>query len=342
MLLHCDGFTTWTDQASAAKAGKAVPQWYSPDIGTTGAWPTNSNGRWGAGSGSFRIGTDYGNLQVPQVNASPGATHMVYGVAFAPGGWWQRGQMFTYFCGIIFYAGVDYSSGPAIPYLSVSGAGIPVTQIPIPSTWMYLEAKVSASYSEVRIDGVTRATGTGGGFASAGVQFGGYNSNHMDATIADLYILDSVGTPNDFLGNVRIETLTATSEGTDTGWTLAAGASKTAAVSELVPEADEDADYLTSNVPNATQTFQMSDLVSSSGTIHGVRVNARMRKESSIPRGVAPVIRLGSDIAQGVVTQLPETLTYSWFGSSFGTKPAGGAWTIADVNALQAGVRVTS
>lgn len=343
-LVHCDGFALWTSLNSGIAAGKCI---YGPygssntSIGTTGYWPTNSNGRWGAGSGSFGVGTDYGVLNLPSMAISGG---FVMGFAFAKGGWWSRnGQVL---------GGLDtwYLDANAGMLRAYCGGVLRVT-IDLPPGWCFIELKAlpadaSNLNCEIRVDGYTWWSGTVVGTPPGTIepQFGPLftQPNHADMSVADIYILSGASAPNDFLGDVRIETLIPTAEGSDTGWSVGAGASKTAAVADVPADADPEADYIVSSTTSAIQTFQLGDMVSSSGTVHGVMVSVRARKESSPPRGFAPVVRLGGTVVQGPVVTLPGSLAYAVYKSAFVTKPDGGAWSIADVNALQAGVQVTT
>lgn len=242
--------------------------------------------------------------------------------------------------------GLSYASasGKIVAFREDSTAvlGTGTTEI-VPGTWYYLElrAKLHATLGEVevRINGVQDLLVTGVNTGSPGtysfVQLQGYFTQNYD----DMYIVDRSGsTNNDFLGDVRVETIFPTGAGAHTDFTPSAG-SNWQNVDEATP--NDDSDYNASGTPGDIDTFALGNLATLAGSVLGVQINNRWRKDDAGSRSMRRVIRTGGSDFEGADVSLSDSYSSSRDLLELNPDTAAG-WTIADVNALEAGYKVQS
>ena len=220
--------------------------------------------------------------------------------------------------------------------------------------WYYIEVKIvihdTTGSVEVRIDGVTvtfnasltnidtREGGTGivDNFALSG-GFGGGGDPYI--TVDDLYLCDDAGGAprNTFLGVVKAESLMPqTGNGTNVGLTPSTGTDHGALVDEVPPNTT---DYNSSPTVGAKDTYNYPSMTLT-GTVLGIQTNLYAAKSEVGLRQVCPVIRTGGADTDGV-TVSPLT-TFGYFSQVWEQKPGATEWTIADVNALEVGMKVTA
>jgi hypothetical protein len=216
------------------------------------------------------------------------------------------------------------------------------------SVWYHIECKVVRSATvgtaSLRINGVEVASGTG---LNTGTTVGSqFNMRHMTGgagqptwDIDDLYLLDGSGGVNDdVLGDCKIETGWPTGAGNSTQWAPSAGSNY-----QNVDDStsiDGDTTYNDEDTPGDKDTFAMTDLSTTGGTVYAVQVMSVARKTDAGTREVCNVVRhSGSDTDLAAAT----------LGSSFDgirdildQTPASADWTISDVNALEAGYKLVT
>lgn len=153
----------------------------------------------------------------------------------------------------------------------------------------------------------------------------------------DWYVFDGAGSVcNNFAGDVKVEALLPTAAGNYTEWTPSAG-SNYQNVDEASPNSDTD--YNSSGTINQRDTYTLGNLATTSGTVLGIQVNRYARKDDAGSRSDAAMIRSGATDAVGATNALADTYTY--YSTIWETDPAdSSAFTIADVNALEAGSKV--
>jgi hypothetical protein len=218
----------------------------------------------------------------------------------------------------------------------------------------YIEFKVtisdsiSASSCKVRINGadvITVATGqdtknTSNATASQ-VRLGTNNNiSGGNWLFDDFYLCDSSGsTNNDFLGDVRIDTIYPTSDGNYSQFTCSTGSSHFALVDESTPNTS---DYNDGAAVNDRDSYGMGNLAAlTSQTVYGVQVNAAILKDDAGAKSAATFVRSSSTNGDGASTVLGTSQVY--VSQVFETDPNGSiAWTEASVNAMEAGVKVTA
>ncbi len=159
-------------------------------------------------------------------------------------------------------------------------------------------------------------------------------------TYDDLYLCDSAGsTNNNFLGDVRIDTLYPTADGTYSAFTPSTGSSHFALVDETAPNTS---DYNEGTTVGDRDSYGMGNLAAlASQTVYGVQVNAATLKDDAGAKSVANFVRSGSTNGDGASTALGTSQVY--IRQIFETNPDGAvAWTETSVNAMEAGVLVTA
>jgi hypothetical protein len=225
--------------------------------------------------------------------------------------------------------------------------GITANGILSPAVWYYLEFKATINNStgsyEVRVNGVNVLSATGvdtqdtaNAYANQ-IMFSGTTQYSYD----DIYMCDGTGsTNNDFLGDVRVDTIFPTADGSSTDFTPSTGTDNYAMVDDATP--DSDSTYVSSSTLNDIDLYTYGDLQSLTGAVYGVQSLIFARKDDAGARSVAPVIKTGATTAVGSDFALGASYTYG--RQIFETNPANGstAWTISDVNNSEFGIKVTA
>ncbi|MBA7696291.1 hypothetical protein ES703_104934 [subsurface metagenome] len=108
-------------------------------------------------------------------------------------------------------------------------------------------------------------------------------------------------------------------------------------VDDVTP--DEDASYVSENYSQTTiDLYNLESLPAGVGVISNVAVWARVRRTAAATCSVSVKIKTGGTIYSSGVTYLTGT-SWGYKAQSWATNPqTGNPWTVADVNALQAGI----
>ena len=122
-----------------------------------------------------------------------------------------------------------------------------------------------------------------------------------------------------------------TGAGNDTSWTLGAGASKLAAVQTN----DGGTSFITSTIVADRNSFDMDNMPSAASAINGEPVHHGVMATSG-SKNFKLYFKLSGTNADGVAQNA--TGTYTDYSDTPG-RPGGGAWSVADVNAVMAGVQ---
>lgn len=219
------------------------------------------------------------------------------------------------------------------------------------SVYNYVEVKVlfhaSAGTVEIRVNGSStpvlnltgKVTAVSGNAYINRVQLARDQPNaNMMVMWDDFYICDTAGsTNNTFLGDTRVECVLPSGAGNSAQFTASAGSNY-----QCVDEnpANDDTDYVSSSNVGDKDTYAMTNLSSTSGTVKAVCVTSVDRKDDSGARTHSHVVRLSGSESTG--TAFSPTTSYSVHQTPFETKPGGGAWTITDVNNAEAGLTIAS
>jgi hypothetical protein len=214
-----------------------------------------------------------------------------------------------------------------------------------PNTWYSIE--ISATIADaggtcvVKLNGATVINFTGD-TKNAGtnttfdrIQLG--SNGGYTAFFDDLYICNSIGSAphNNFLGDVRVYTLSPSAAGSSTQFTPSSGANYTT-VDELPYSAT---DYVSSGTVGNRDTYAIADLPANAGTIFAIQNNVIAKKTDAAAISLKTALKSGATVYYGTTTSLggsDATIT-----DLYTTDPAtSAAWTSAGVNAIEAGFEV--
>jgi hypothetical protein len=220
-----------------------------------------------------------------------------------------------------------------------------------PTLFNYVEigAVVAASGSvTVRINGVQVLTVAFDTVASANTWVNGMSFSNIGGgsgnqyALDDLYWCDNTTGPganpmNTFLGDVAVETLYPASNHA-VSWTPLAGTNW-----QEISETGMDADTTynaTATVANV-DTFNFQSLRAATNQVLAVQVVGAYRKDDATARVVQQRVLSGAVVGQGTALSIPTTYTYAV--DVFVEDPnTAAAWTVAGVDALQAGYELTA
>lgn len=159
--------------------------------------------------------------------------------------------------------------------------------------------------------------------------------------IDDVIVIDpSTGTPNNFIGDSRVEMILPNANGSYSAWVGSDGNSvDNYALVDEVPH-NSDTDYVQSNVVGDKDAYNFPSISMASGTVHAVKTTVVARKNSAGTRKFTHLSRLSGTDVESAEFNLPDSYIYT--EDIRHTKPGGGSWAIADVNAAEFGVKVSS
>ena len=153
---------------------------------------------------------------------------------------------------------------------------------------------------------------------------------------ADLVVYDGQAGVTGPVGDVRVQALMPTGAGTYTQYsTLVGAATQWQAVAES--PADDDTSYIGSATAGQISSFATADLTPTSGTVVAVAVSHTDDKDDAGSRTVAGFARLGA-VDRAAAGQAV-TNSYLVYQDVMETDPNSAAWTIANVNAAEFGVK---
>jgi hypothetical protein len=219
-----------------------------------------------------------------------------------------------------------------------------------PMIWNYFEFKVglhnTTGYTVVRINEivVVNLTNvdnlyTGSDSRISNFTFGQAHDGRFD----DLYACDNSGTTNnDFLGDIAIDTLHPSANGTTNNGTASTG-SAYECVDEV--EVNADSDYVTLDAVNEIELYAIEDLPSTSftKTIYGIKSVSTIRKVDSGARVVIPLVRINGTNYEHSMDDAGLSSDYNEVVAVWETNPDdAAAFVEADVNAIESGIKITA
>jgi hypothetical protein len=334
MLVFCDSFDHYTDKSQKGWVSSGV-------LGIT------------AGAGRFGNGLRGGFWDHNAVNQLLGGarTTLIVGVAVR----WSGTPTVSPSLITLQLAGAEQISLRlnSTQQLVISRAGTTLatgTTVLLNNVWHYLEFKVfiadSGGTAAVRLNGVPEVsvssadtkgqTGTG----ADQVRLGGTTSQSITNDWDDFYVCDDTGTVNnDFLGDVRVEAIFPNGNGNSSQLVGNDGNSTDnyLLVDEAAPNSDTD--YVETATVGNKDTYAFANLTPTTGTVYAVAVYPFARKTDTGPRQIVSVARLSGTETDGPTKTL--AMSYQYHGDIRESKPGGGAWTIADVNSAEFGIKVS-
>lgn len=266
-----------------------------------------------------------------------------------------------------YYFGFDYQapSGSSASWLIVknslgtilltlSGAGTAAPLIVngtsfanvLTGTWqsfvVYIKCDPTNGIIKVTVDGVVIYNGTGLNTGSVGITTFTYNSgNLIDFFIDNFWIFNTLGTHSNTapVGRIRVGTLYPSSDGSFQGFTPSSGTNHYTKVNQAQP--DDDTSYVYSNVP-AADTYGIQSL-SPTGVnqVHAVQIRAVYKKDDVNAKVLHIVARSGLIISESPDLSPPTAYTSSAYLIQDDPN-TGQQWLIADVNAMEIGIKEIS
>lgn len=149
----------------------------------------------------------------------------------------------------------------------------------------------------------------------------------------DIYVTDAFVR----VGERKFETVTVTADTATAAWLANAG-SAWDAVNDSTP--DNDTTYIYASIVGNRSMFQLADLSENPVTIDLVKFNIIAAKDDAATRGLKIVASDGTN--EYLSPEVFMNTTYGAFSFYSATAPDGGGWTKAKVDAVTAGVEVTT
>jgi len=219
-------------------------------------------------------------------------------------------------------------------------------------TWYYLEVKVKVHGStgtiQLRVNGVqdtgidfTGNTSADGATTADNVWLGGNQYGSTGArSFCDFYLCDTDGSgpTNNWLGDIRVESLFPSGNGT---WSGLVGSDSNQTDNYLLVDetAPATADYVGSSTPGDMDTYTYGSLSGATGTVYGVQILPYAAKTNAGTASTVSVARLSGGTEEDGAAQALST-TPIYMREVRETKPGGGSWSITDVNGAEFGVKV--
>lgn len=214
--------------------------------------------------------------------------------------------------------------------------------------WRYIEVKytLATGACTVRMDTNTIVTTTLPTAASVSSFVMGPNNAYDTAiyngTIAyfdDIYVLSDAGTTNNtFLGDVRVQTLLPSADGSNSGMTPDAGTTHYSRVNEATPDTTT---YVSTPNTGVKDSYKYQQLATNTSSVYGVAVTSYVSKDAPGTASIASLVRMSST---DYVNAMPQALSASWTAVTdlYNARPSdSGVWTTTDVNNAEFGVQTS-
>lgn len=239
------------------------------------------------------------------------------------------------------------TSGRIGLYRGASQLAISSASLWLVDNWHYIEASAIISDTvgacEIKLDGTsiinfTGDTKNGGTNTTLDAVEYWYYASSCNVKFDDVYILDGTGPAplNDFLGDVKIQTIVPTGAGSQTQLAPTGSANNWDTVNEL-PYSTTD--YNSSSTPGQQDSYALSDLLANTASVHGIQTNIVAHKSDAGTGNIRSTVRSGGTTFTDPTATLstgPKT-----FSAIRATDPATATdWTVSGVNNLEAGVEI--
>ena len=210
------------------------------------------------------------------------------------------------------------------------------TIVPLGS-WFYVELKTtkgSTGTAELHLNGAAEIASTVGNYGTANYDQLEFNNHSLSGHtfVDDVVGMDTTGSApqNDYLGDIRIETLYPVADGSYTAWTPKFGTDHYAMVDEHL--IDGDGSYVYDANPGDKDSYILETFI---GTIFGAQLNIGARKGDAPLRQIKPLIKQsGTDYLGALATLSSDYVFYSW---QLDKDPSGADWLAATINADEFG-----
>ncbi len=204
------------------------------------------------------------------------------------------------------------------------------------NTWFYVSVKVTiGGNAVVQLNGAAEIASVSGNWGVSNLDrivFWNMNLGGDATNVDDVVVMDSSGSAplNDFLGDVRVETLYPVADGTHTDWTPKVGTDHYAMVNEHL--IDGDGSFVYDATPGDKDSYIIETFI---GSIYGAQLNIGARKGDASVRQIKPLVRQGgTDYLGPLWTLSADYVINSW---QLDNDPTGTPWTAAQINADEFG-----
>jgi hypothetical protein len=209
--------------------------------------------------------------------------------------------------------------------------------------WIYVDNDAGTGRVVTKVDGTQDIDYTGDTQATANANVRAFRLMYYSATrfsmgfLDDIAINDTAGAVNNsWIGRGGIHGIVPDGVGNYTDLHAQGHANAWDCISEVPPD---DADYVYDDVVDQKSTYALTALVPATGTIDCINVIMRAKLDAAGAGNIARLIRSNGTDSQGADVGLDATA--KTITEIIETDPSGGgAWTIARVNALEAGAVV--
>lgn len=252
---------------------------------------------------------------------------------------------------VLGYVGTIAIGDARLAFYSSAGSVLATTgNVIIPGVWQYIEVlyipHATAGSVIIRINEVEVMNYTGPTTpATTTFDTIRFNARNVLAGVDDMYLMDftdetaTAGRPNNtFLGDVKVAHSIPTADGTTTTLTPSTAGPHFGLVDETPPNTTDYVSALGGSL--AKDTYQMTDLPAIAVVVYGVRVGAYAAKTDAGAASLQTLVRESDGTESASVAQPLSTSYTGYFGPFRKAKAAGGVFTPADINAIQAGVQV--
>jgi hypothetical protein len=217
--------------------------------------------------------------------------------------------------------------------------------------WHYIEWKVTIhntlGVSVIRVNGVELVNSTGldtqmSGNAYANQFYIGWpDGTFGNFNIDDVVVLETTdsgipGAPNNnFLGDVRVESIFPNGNGNSSQWDGSDGNSTDnyLLVDETAP--NDDTDYVQSGTIGEKDTYAYGNLTAALGSVYGAQILPRAKKTDAGSRTIVGVSRLSG--TEEDTSAFGLSTSYQYFRHIYEGDPSGAQWTIPNINAAEFG-----
>lgn len=323
---------------------------YSGTSSATGSQSTTTTTRFNTG----RHFSTNGVNQFIKKTITP-ASKVITGFAFAG----QTGQINSNVSFLVVYGDTGATAHLSLRLLSdgsvrlhLGDAGtVLATSAPLSlravGKWSYIELSGTVADSGgraiVRVDGVTVIDFTGdtknGGTSTAIDTVRLQGDYTVDCTFFDdWYICDGTGVVNnDFLGDVRVQTLLPTGAGSSTQLTPTGVANNWDNVNDNPANTGT---YNSDSVSGHRDTYAMADLNAYTGTVFGVQDVIMANRSDSGAANIKAALRSGGTVYYDATQNLGTSVSAYAAALREADPATSAAWTVANVNALEFGAEI--
>lgn len=336
-LIYMEGFDLYNSNATDIGFGSKVSMGYSPQV-------LMAAGRFGGQCLKIDGGGGYETQWLTLPSSIPLLGTFTYGFAFKRGAFTARALDLWNAGGSTIVSIHANSDGSLTVYKDgfSTVVGTTATGFVATNAWSYIELTftlhTSAGVCKLWVDGVQALNLTGvntiGGNSAPITRLNYPETGSGPTYFDDVYIRDDATR----YGSCRIEALQPTTDVAGGNFTQSTGASVASCVDEIISNGDTD--YGSASAVNDRQLFELTDLIGAADTVFAVQVVTNARKVDAAGRAIRHIISNGSAEIIGSSDKVLGT-TYNFHDTIYETAPDAGSWSLAKVNALKAGIKVT-